>query len=114
VIFDVVPDVMMSGGSFLEYDFAGNPCQPDAWKDMKAILHTMSLSLVHFDAGGAAIFSWLDKSSDVPIKFVKSLDALTDDQMPHALLRYVFEYSENVYFSRTGGRGCNNRNASRF
>jgi len=99
VEFDVVPELMMAGSFFLDYDFSGDACQAAAWSDPNAILQMMTLSLVHYKGGGAAIFSWLDDGSPVPLKFIRSFHELSDDQLPHAVVRFVFEYSENIYMN---------------
>ena len=50
------------------------------------------------DAGGAAIFSWPAdhiKSRDV----LRTLHGVPDAALPHAIVRFMFEFFENTYFS---------------
>ena len=58
----------------------------------------LSFSLLTTNGGGAAVFSWLgeNRASD---KFVKSLASLSNDLLPHAIIRFTFEHFENIYVS---------------
>lgn len=44
------------------------------------------------------VFSWAGNSS-VNSRFIKSLDSLSEDLIPHAIARFTFEYFENVFMS---------------
>ena len=93
---DRIPDFMCSGTVQPDYDFHGNVLQD--WTDTTIMLDHITLSLIATDKGGAAVFSWCGKN-EASEKLVKSLHSLADDQIPHALVRYVFENFENVYAS---------------
>lgn len=93
---DQIPDFMCSGTVQPDYDFHGNLLQD--WTDTAITLDHITFSLIATDTGGAAVFSWCGKN-EASEKLVKSLHSLTDDQIPHAIVRYVFENFENVYSS---------------
>ena len=50
-------------------------------------------------AGGAAVFTWLEESDPVCVPFIESLDSIPDENIAGALLRYMFEFSENVHIA---------------
>jgi hypothetical protein len=93
---DQTPDFMCSGTTQPEYDFEGNLLQD--LSDTSSLLDHITFSLIATDTGGAAVFGWYgeNKSSDW---LIKSLHSLPDEQIPHAIARYVFESYENVYAS---------------
>ena len=96
VHLDVNPEVQCCGVVQATHDFRGNRIaqlgnlkQPASW---------LSFSLIPTDSGGAAVFSWPKKhlkSAEV----VGTLDDLSDSALPHAIVRFAFEFFENTYFS---------------
>ncbi len=89
------PDIMCNGIHEPIVDFEGNYLSsigrqgaPTRW---------MHLSLIATDEGGAAVFSWW--AGDTTEEIINTLDALSDDELPHAIVRYAFEFFGNVYFS---------------
>lgn len=97
VRFDRTPDVLCSGTVQPDYDFDGNFLQD--WGNENAVLEHVTFSLIAANnGGGAAVFSWLG-NSDAAKKLIQSLNSLPDDQLPHAVVRFTFEYFENSYFS---------------
>jgi hypothetical protein len=89
------PEIMCNAVHQPEYDFQGNVLQQ--LDDLDESARYMHFSLIATDDGGAAVFSWT-KERGCP-EFIMSLHALSDDEMPHAVVRYVFEFFENTYFS---------------
>jgi hypothetical protein len=94
--FCETPDILCSGVRQPEFDFDGKRIQtlgiltrPAQW---------LYFSLIATDTGGAAVFAWLP-GNVVCEKFVVSLDSLADSAIPHAIVRYAFEFFENTYFS---------------
>ena len=90
------PDFLCSGVILPEYSFDGKVLQrlsPTALQ-----FDHLAFSLIATDKGGAAIFSWHGESSAAE-KLVKSLEALSDSELPHALVRFAFETFENVFAS---------------
>lgn len=94
--FNNTPDIMCSAGHFPSFDFEGKMLQDLGDSDAK--LDHLTFSIIATDSGGAAIFSWL---GDCPasIDFIKSLHAQSDSDIPHSLVRYIFEHFENTFFS---------------
>jgi hypothetical protein len=58
-------------------------------------------SLVPTERGGAMVFSWVEERHGGCSALMKSLDSLPTDRIPDAIVRFVFESGENVFFSRT-------------
>ena len=100
------PEVMCSATSQSTHDFRGNcidrlrnPSIPASW---------MTFSLIATDDGGAAVFSWPAdhrKSTDV----MRTLHELPDADLPHAIIRFAFEFFENTYFSPEWWDGLESR-----
>lgn len=91
-----VPEIICSGTALFEIDFDGNILQNFRVLDQR--LDVFSFSLLGTDDGGMIIFSWLGES-EAGLKFIRSLDKLTDDEIVHAVVRFIFEFFENSYFA---------------
>ena len=96
VKFDNTPEVMCSGITQVTHDFQGNKVAELGRLDVPA--NWLTFSLIATDDGGAAVFSWPD-SHDESGKVLTTLNNLSDDEQPHAIIRFVFEFLENTYFS---------------
>lgn len=96
--FAEVPEFMCSGATQPEFDFAGERLQDWESPREEGFLDYLTFTLTAADTGGIAIFNWLD-GADAVAAFIRSLDALSDAELPHALVRFVFEYFENTYMS---------------
>ena len=60
--------------------------------------HWLTFSLIATDDSGAAVFSWLaDQSNSEAV--IASLHALSDADLPHAIIRWTLEFCENTYFA---------------
>jgi hypothetical protein len=94
--FRDTPDLLCSGIRQPEFDFDGNRIQTLGILTRRA--QWLYFSLIATDTGGAAVFSWLP-GNIVCEKFVASFDSLADSAIPHAIVRYAFEFFENTYFS---------------
>jgi hypothetical protein len=94
--FANTPDVMCSAGQFPSVDFDGNRLQDLG--DLNTKLDHLTFSVIATDNGGAAVFSWLG-NSPASVYLVKSLHMQSDSDLPHSLVRYVFEFFENAFFS---------------
>jgi hypothetical protein len=99
---DRIPDFMCSGAVQPDYDFDGNLLQD--WLNLTSCLDHITFSLIATDKGGAAVFSWCGKN-EASENLMRSFDSMKDDELPHALTRYVFESFENVYASPTWWEG---------
>jgi len=99
ISFDRVPDFMCSSAILLEMDFNGNLLQtPAQFMQLDKRLLQCTFSLVGTDSGGSAIFSWIGKNPH-GISFINSLDTYSDDEISHAVVRFTFEFFENIAIS---------------
>ncbi|MYA19928.1 MAG: SEC-C domain-containing protein [Chloroflexi bacterium] len=90
---DACPLLLSSGAWFPEYDFQGNHLQ-----DLESVERAQAVftSGVVTEAGSAFILSWLP-GHEWPAQFAGSLAALDNSEIPHALVRFLFESCENLY-----------------
>ena len=92
-----VPPVMCSGGFVPENTFEGKPLetfgQPPAGRRAEM---TMS-SFADVEGRGFVVFAWLDDVNGHAAQFVDSLDEIGDAEVSGPLLRFMFEYCENVH-----------------
>ena len=104
--FDSRPEVMCSGINQATHDFRGN--QLDDLTNMNSESDWHSFSLIATDYGGAAVFCWpADHSNSEAV--IRSLHALPDTDLPHALVRFTFEFFENTYFEPDWWDGLGSR-----
>jgi hypothetical protein len=64
--------------------------------------------LIATDTGGAAVFSWVGESPSAE-RLIKSLHSQSEDHIPHSIIRYIFEFFENSYFSPSWWEGLNEK-----
>jgi SEC-C motif len=95
---DRTPDIMCSAVKLASHDFRGNVVQDLSRLD--SLMESITFSLIATDNGGAAVFSWAGASEPCE-RIVRSLDSYTDEEVPHALVRLIFEFFENAYFSQS-------------
>jgi hypothetical protein len=98
VLLDQAPEVVASGSIYLEYDFHGNTLQPFA-KDPLGVLDVITFSVIATEVGGAVVFSWIDETHGACTRFVESLNRLAKDRIGDAIVRFLFTYCENTFFS---------------
>jgi len=97
VIFtEHTPDVMTSFGVTVQYDFHGNELQNLA--DVDQPLDSIYVSILATESGGAFSFVWRDSHTGACTKFMQSLVTLPDVDISDAIIRLVFEHSENTFF----------------
>lgn len=94
--FDSVPDVMCSSAKFVSHDFDGNLLQDLSKLD--ETLDQITFSIIATDTGGAAVFSWIGDSEPAE-RLITSLRKIPDNEVPSGLMRFAFEFFENLYFS---------------
>lgn len=94
VEFDETPPLMSSGGIYPEIDFAGN--QLLNLLELETPLGMMTSSLFDGGEGGVLVLSWLDNGESAPWRFAESLAAVSDDELWHAVVRFMFEFFENL------------------
>lgn len=93
---DVQPQIQSSAVHQPDFGFAGEHFQDIA--DLRQQLDWLHFSLIPADHGGFAVFSWLGEAEACE-GFIGSLHRLENAQIPHALVRFVFEYFENTFFA---------------
>lgn len=82
-----------------EHDFTGKRLQTIT--DLKAPLQTISVATQCTDAGVDIIFAWHKNSHTVAAYFLDSLLSLPADRVSDAIVRMLFEYSDNIAISPT-------------
>jgi len=97
VAFDNKPDILCAGAIYPECDFAGQKLQDlgNLGKKMELI----TFSLIATDNGGAFVLAWHTTGDAVCRLLAASLDKLTDDELPHTIVRFIFEFCENHYLN---------------
>ncbi len=95
---DSTPEFLCSGTVIPEIDFSGNMYQQLGNANIDQEI--LTLSIIPTNSRGVIVFATQDNGI-ITKNIFKSLDMLPTDQLPDAILRYVFEYFENVYFSPT-------------
>lgn len=89
------PPIMCSTGIFPEQDFAGKQLQ-----DLTDLaIRPLVINFTSFYGGkfGEIVFTWLSECDPVCRPFIDSLKALADDRMTDGLIRFFFEFSENLH-----------------
>jgi len=97
VRFGNTPDILCAGALYPECGFAGRPLQDFANLSKKMELITYSLTAT--ESGGAFVFAWHSGGDAVCRPLAASLDVYTDDELPHAIVRFIFEFCENHYLN---------------
>ena len=93
-----VPEVMCSGSSQTTHDFSGQRIA--SLGNWNRFMNWTTFSLVATgDGSGAAAFVWLDDPDALNERMIRTLDQLSDAELPHALVRFAFEFFENTFFS---------------
>ena len=93
--FEGAPPVMASGSLFPEFDFDGNAVQTfKIGEDLPALVSHAS---VYSGTRGVVAFIWLEDSDPACVPLVRSLHALRDRDLSDAILRFLFEFCENVH-----------------
>ncbi len=90
------PDILCSGQVLPTIDFNGNELQ-----DLMELDKTMdqcSFSIIATNSGGAVVFSWIGYQK-APSDLIASLNQMTNNQIPHAIIRFAFQYFENTFIS---------------
>ena len=105
VFFDKHPDVLSSGIGQATHDFRGRELFNLA--DLTISASWLTFALIVSRNGGAAVFS-CPSSHKESVEVLSTLDELSDDELPHAIVRFAFEFFENTYFSQDWWDGLDN------
>ncbi|WP_158754623.1 SEC-C domain-containing protein [Dyella sp. S184] len=103
ISFDAPPPVMCSGSFAPEQDFAGLTLQDLA--DLSVIPHLISVTSFFGGLHGHVVFVWLPDDDPVCLPFVRSLASIPDSDLSSALVRFMFEFFENVHINPSWWRG---------
>ena len=96
ILLKSVPEIMCSGMTQATHDFCGG--RTAILEGTNALIGAITFSLIATDDGGAVIFTWpADKSECYNV--MATLKELSEFDLPHAIIRFVFEFFENTYFS---------------
>ena len=110
VIINKKPEIMCSGSAqMILHDFNDKPILSlkDA-TDPNQNFQGVTLTIIDYkEDSGLILFSWTDKRSYI-FDLIKSLNAYTDNQLTHAVIRFVFEYYESVAISPIWWNKLNN------
>jgi hypothetical protein len=90
------PSIVCSGLTYPEFDFDGNELQR---LDSPSKLDLLTYSSIGCNDGGAIVFSWLKNSDPTCRRFVDSLLRQPQALIPHAFVRLVFGFCENIFMS---------------
>jgi hypothetical protein len=95
VIFtDTAPDFAVSGAVYPEFDFQGRVLQDLSSPEC---LDLITYTILPLAEKGMVAFIWDSKSAESSQKLVASLDCLSADEKPDALVRFTYEHFENCY-----------------
>lgn len=99
ILIDSVPEIMSSAGWIPELDFNDNKLVDFFDKD--AIFNSLTVSTIGLkDDKGAIVFAWLEEMSSNPCyDFIRSFDEISNDYKGSAILKWLFECNENIYWS---------------
>lgn len=97
VTLDHAVPITCAMGFTPEIDFHGNRLQ--RLDSLSQHADSMTCSILKTTTGTAIIFAWLSETNGACSGLVESLHRLKDHQLPSAIVRLVFEYGENVFFS---------------
>ncbi len=96
--FEGTPDIMAAASIFPEYTFDGNLLQD--LDDKSKNLDTIVFTTFTRENSWAFSFIWLSEFDKICIPFTQSLvDNIKSERIGNALVRFLFEYCENMYFS---------------
>ena len=77
------------------HDLDGNILQD--MLDEKA-LDYITCSIIASGSQGKIVFAWAKDS--IPCKtFISSINAISNDELPNVIIRFIFSFFENIYFS---------------
>ena len=92
-----VPEMLCGGVLYPECDFAAKTLQDLG--DQAKTMELVTFSLITAERGGAFVFAWDNSSDAICRPLATSLDQLSEADLPHAIVRFIFEFCENHYFN---------------
>lgn len=100
IILDKIPDFLCTGTFYPEFDFQGQSLQNLLVFNIDAysLSELMTFSLLATENYGIALFAWVEESN-INVDFITSLHSIPDSMLSHAIVRFAFEYFEDIYIS---------------
>jgi hypothetical protein len=89
------PPIMCSSSTFPEQDFSGNQLQD--LMNLESRSHLLNFTAFYGGSCGIIVFTWLSGSDATCCPFISSLRALSPDRMTDGLIRFLFEFSDNLH-----------------
>ena len=96
VEFGKTPEILCNAIVQSTHDFRGNQIQNLG--DFGTMSRWLAFTLLASPRGGAAVFSW-PRGHRESEQVITTLNELSDKELPHAIVRFTFEFFENTYFS---------------
>ena len=99
--FKKIPSVFCSAGIFPEFDFYGNRLQD--LSDLSTTPDFLTFSTIARKTGGSVVFCWVNHSHSKGSceKFIESLKIIDASNITSSILRFFFEFCENVFMEPT-------------
>ena len=91
------PPVMCSGAYIPEHTFTGEPLEVFPNPSTTRQTEMTVSSFANNRGQGFIVFAWLDDPKGFAAQFVESLSKIQDPDVTAPLLRFMFEYCENVH-----------------
>jgi len=95
--FSETPKILVSAMITPEMDFHGNQLQSLGLQD--EVYNYILFNCISFDGRGCFVFSWIHEHNKHCRKFVDSLLKYNDEEIPDALVRFCYSFSENTWAS---------------
>ena len=92
-----IPTILCSGAVFISYDFNGKKLQN--LRDSSIRPDTLCYSVIPSQHSGFIVFVWLSSSHKSCIKFIHSLQDIKNQFISSSIVRFLFEFCENIYIS---------------
>jgi hypothetical protein len=98
IIIDTILEIYNNAGWIPTIDYQNNKLAN--LNDTNKYFNTLTVNTIQFKNKGAIIFAWNNiLDSEESINFIKSLDKIDNTYKPFAILKWLFECNENIYFS---------------
>ena len=89
-----MPEIMCNGAATIFYDFQGKSLQET--EELLSEHQHITLSIITTPTGGAVVFAWIGEYKSI-IQLIRSLNALPQEDICNAVIRFAFEYFENIF-----------------
>ncbi len=96
VSFGTTPEMASTGAIQATHDFRGNNVHQLGRLGVRS--DWLTFTLIPTDSGGAAVFTW-PTGHEKTERVMATLNELPNEDLPHAIIRFAFEFFENTYCS---------------